>query len=113
MPDEAHFELSGCVNKQNRRYWSEANPNELHLQPLHSQRITVLSGISAFGINGPYFYLFSSFPWTRLLWPLSCMCIRWTSFCCQSNAVVTSTLLPSGLSNTEQQNIQIGSRRSP
>jgi hypothetical protein len=27
MPDEAHFELSGCVNKQNTRYWSEANPN--------------------------------------------------------------------------------------
>jgi hypothetical protein len=55
LPDEAHFELSGCVNKQNSRYWSEANPNELHLQPLHSHRVTVLPGIPAFGINGPYF----------------------------------------------------------
>jgi hypothetical protein len=33
MSDEAHFELPGCVNKQNR---NEANPNELHVKPLHS-----------------------------------------------------------------------------
>jgi hypothetical protein len=51
MSDEAHFELPGCVNKQNR---SGANPNELHVKPLHSQRGTVWSGILAFGVIGHF-----------------------------------------------------------
>jgi hypothetical protein len=37
MSDEARFELPGCVNKQNTRYWSEANPNQLHVRPLHRE----------------------------------------------------------------------------
>jgi len=82
------------------------NPNELQLQPLHSHRVTVLSGISAFGINRRYLFIFL----LRLQWPLSAMCIRWMSFCCHSNAIVTQTLLPSGLNNLEQQHILIGSR---
>jgi hypothetical protein len=52
MSDEAHFELPGCVNKQTR---SRANPNELHVKPLHIQTGTVWSGIPAFGITGPIF----------------------------------------------------------
>jgi hypothetical protein len=48
---EAHFELLGCVNKQNR---IGANPNELHVKPLHSQRGTVWSGILGFHIIGLY-----------------------------------------------------------
>jgi hypothetical protein len=24
--DEAHFHLSGCINKQNFRHWAENNP---------------------------------------------------------------------------------------
>ena len=28
--DEAHFHISGCVIKQNMRYWSGANPREIH-----------------------------------------------------------------------------------
>jgi len=43
------------LNRQNMRYWSEANPNEVDVEPLHSQRITAWSGISASGITGPYF----------------------------------------------------------
>jgi len=27
MSDEAHFHLCGFVNKQNFRYWSQANPS--------------------------------------------------------------------------------------
>ena len=35
--DEAHFHLSGFVNKQDFRYWAEANPRQHHERPLHSQ----------------------------------------------------------------------------
>ena len=34
MPDEAHFELSGCVNTQRVRYWSEANPHEVRVKQI-------------------------------------------------------------------------------
>jgi hypothetical protein len=33
MRDEAYFHLNGTVNKQNFRYWSAANPHELHQCP--------------------------------------------------------------------------------
>lgn len=56
MSDEAHFELSGTVNKQNCRYWSEANPNIVVQKPLHSQRVTVWAGVARWGIVGPYFF---------------------------------------------------------
>lgn len=54
--DEAHFHLSGCVNKQNMRYWSVTNPRELHQRPLHSDRVTVWCALSRNGIIGPYFF---------------------------------------------------------
>jgi hypothetical protein len=54
--DEAHFYLSGCVNKQNFRYWSDSNPNILHEKPLHSQRVTVWCAVGQFGVWGPYFF---------------------------------------------------------
>jgi len=41
VSDEAHFHVSGFVNKQNFRYWSQANPRALHEKPLHSQKVTV------------------------------------------------------------------------
>jgi len=56
MSDEAHFHLSGIVNKQNFRYLSQANPRALHEKPLHSQRVTVWCAMSASGIIGPYFF---------------------------------------------------------
>ncbi|GFV11362.1 hypothetical protein TNCV_3923111 [Trichonephila clavipes] len=35
--DEVHFWLNGYVNKQNRRIWSEANP-QVHVEtPLHPE----------------------------------------------------------------------------
>jgi hypothetical protein len=36
MSDEAHFHVSGYVNKQNCRYWAPNNQRELHQRPLHS-----------------------------------------------------------------------------
>lgn len=56
MTDEAHFHLSGFVNKQNMRYWSSVNPQELHQRPLHSPKVTVWCGVGVFGIVGPYFF---------------------------------------------------------
>ncbi|GFV33342.1 hypothetical protein TNCV_1498621 [Trichonephila clavipes] len=39
--DEAHFWLNGCVNKQNCRIWSEANPQVYVETPLHPEKLTV------------------------------------------------------------------------
>ena len=38
---EAHFHLTGCVNKQNFLYWTGANPHELHERPFHSETVAV------------------------------------------------------------------------
>ena len=54
--DEAHFHLSGSVNRQNFRYWSESNPRELHEKPLHSERVIVWCAVANFGVWGPYFF---------------------------------------------------------
>ncbi|PNF40685.1 hypothetical protein B7P43_G02863 [Cryptotermes secundus] len=54
--DEAHFHLSGCVDKQNFRYWAGTNPKELHKRPLHSERVTVWCAVAEFGVWGPYFF---------------------------------------------------------
>lgn len=54
--DEAHFHLSGAVNKQNCRYWAPENPRQKHERPLHSPKVTVWCAMSASGIIGPYFF---------------------------------------------------------
>ena len=56
MSDEAHFHLSGFVNKQNFHYWSATNPTELHERPLHSSKVTLWCAIPSFGITSPYFF---------------------------------------------------------
>ena len=56
MSDEAHFHLSGFVNKQNFHYWSATKPIALHERPLHSSKITVWCAISTFGIIVPCFF---------------------------------------------------------
>ena len=56
MTDEAHFYLSGFVNKQNFRYWAPENPCLIHENPLHSQKVTVWCAVSVFGVIGPYFF---------------------------------------------------------
>ena len=48
--DEAHFHLSGYVNKQNFRYWSKSNPRSLHEKPLHSERVIVRCAVANFGV---------------------------------------------------------------
>ena len=44
------------VNKQNFRYWADANPQQLHEKPLHSEKVTVWCAMSSNGIIGPYFF---------------------------------------------------------
>ena len=39
--DEAHFWLSGYVNKQNCRIWIEDNPQVYAELPLHPEKLTV------------------------------------------------------------------------
>ena len=38
--DEAHFHLSGYVNKQNYRFWGTENPRVMHEEPLHPLKVT-------------------------------------------------------------------------
>ena len=38
LSDEAHFHVSGYVNKQNCCYWALNNPHELYQCPLHSAK---------------------------------------------------------------------------
>ncbi|PNF39387.1 hypothetical protein B7P43_G13223 [Cryptotermes secundus] len=54
--DEAHFHISGYVNKQNMCYWSGNNPRELHERPLHSDKVTVWCALLRVGVTGPYFF---------------------------------------------------------
>ena len=56
MSDEVHFELNGCVNKQNIYFWTEENPKETTEISLHSERVTVWCGIHEHRIIGPYFF---------------------------------------------------------
>ncbi|GFV75761.1 DUF4817 domain-containing protein [Trichonephila clavipes] len=54
--DEAHFWLNGYINKQNRRIWTEANPQVYVETPLHPEKLTVWCALWAGGIIGPYFF---------------------------------------------------------
>ncbi|GFX39424.1 putative transposase [Trichonephila clavipes] len=54
--DEAHFWLTGNVNKQNCRIWSEVNPQVYVEAPLHPEKLTVWCALWAGGIICPYFF---------------------------------------------------------
>lgn len=54
--DEAHFWLSGHVNKQNCRYWSDHQPQNFEEAEMHPQKLTVWCGLWHGGIIGPYFF---------------------------------------------------------
>jgi hypothetical protein len=56
MSDASHFRLSGNVNKQNFRYWSNNKPMQLYEKPLHSENVTVWYGVSTFVVIRPYFF---------------------------------------------------------
>jgi len=56
MTDEADFHLSGYVNKQNYRYLTPENPQDLYQRPLHSERLTAWCRFASFGVLGPYLF---------------------------------------------------------
>ena len=53
---EAHFHVSGYVNKQDCCYWAPNNPYELHQNPPQSAKVTVWCAVFGHGISGPYFF---------------------------------------------------------
>ena len=50
ISDEEHFHFHGTINKQNFRYWSAADPHELH------QHSTVWCAVWSRGVAGRYFF---------------------------------------------------------
>ena len=56
MGDEAHFHLSGQVNKQNMRFWGSENPPIAYASELHPRKVTVWCGVTSERIIKPYFF---------------------------------------------------------
>jgi hypothetical protein len=54
--DEAHFHLSGFVNKQNCRFWGNENPRIMQEREMHPLRTTVWCGFWEGGVLGPFFF---------------------------------------------------------
>lgn len=56
MSDKADFHLDGFVNKQNFRYWSDTNPEELYEHPLRSPKVKKWCAVTTSYVIGPYFF---------------------------------------------------------
>ena len=57
MSDEAHFHLSGTVNRHNCRVWAAENPHPTaERAPPEDPYVTAWCGICSRGILGPYFF---------------------------------------------------------
>ena len=54
--DEAHFDLGGYVNKQNRRIWGTKNLHAYIEKPTHPKRVIVWCRFWSRDIIGPFFY---------------------------------------------------------
>ena len=54
--DEANFHLSGHVNKQNTRLWSEENPHATIPKTRTKQKVMVWCAITKEGVLGPFFF---------------------------------------------------------
>ena len=54
--DEAHFDLSGYINKQNCRIWGTETPHAYIEKPTHPKRIDVWCGFWSRGIIVVFFF---------------------------------------------------------
>jgi len=56
LAEDAWFHLLGYVNSQNSCIWASENPNAIHEEPLHSEKIGVWCGMSQWRIIGSIFF---------------------------------------------------------
>ena len=56
LSDQAHFHLSGHVNKQNFRFWASEQPHEHVEKPLSVEKMTVWCALGKNCIFGPYYF---------------------------------------------------------
>jgi hypothetical protein len=56
ITDKAYFHLSGYVDSQNTRIWSDENPHAVHHIPLNDIKIGLWCAVRARQITGPIFY---------------------------------------------------------
>ena len=54
--DEAHYHLSGHVNKQNMKFWASQQPYKHTHRLLSQEKVTLRCAISKGGIFRPYFF---------------------------------------------------------
>ena len=54
--DESHVHLTGHINSHNAVHWGSTRPNTVNQNPLHSPYVTILGGITPYGLLGPYFF---------------------------------------------------------
>ncbi|GFX66407.1 DUF4817 domain-containing protein [Trichonephila clavipes] len=79
LSDEAHFHLSGTVNKQNFRFWAAENRQLIHQRRLNSPRGIVWCAVAEFGVRGPYFFEEDKLNYGQLWGNTSSMCHHWTT----------------------------------
>jgi hypothetical protein len=56
VTDEAYFHVTGYVDSQNRRIWSDENPHTVHQIPLHDRKFAVWCALSARRVICTIFY---------------------------------------------------------
>lgn len=54
--EETYFHFNGYVNKQNYHYCAPANPQELHQQPLHIEKLTIWVALCKSAVIWSYFF---------------------------------------------------------
>jgi hypothetical protein len=54
--DEAYFNLTGDINRQNAHFWGTQHPHKIHKSTLHALKVLVWCAVSAQGLIGPFMF---------------------------------------------------------
>jgi len=54
--DEAYFNLTGDINRQNARFWGTQHPYQIHKSTLHVHKVLVWCAVSAQGLTGLFMF---------------------------------------------------------